>query len=75
MIYARVKFTLSGLPRLALLTDRGWTVVSGGPNTDCLVNHICPLEFPADATPEQKTAIAAVCAARGAELLRGTVEA
>jgi hypothetical protein len=65
VVYARVKFTLSDQPRVALLTDRGWTLINSPGGIDSLLNHICPLgNYP---TTE-------ACAIEMAALLRGTVE-
>ena len=65
MVHARLKFTQHGQPQTALLTDRGWTIIHGNPGEISLLNHICPLTDPDQAQ---------ICAARAAELLRGTIE-
>jgi hypothetical protein len=63
-ILAKLQFELNGARRHCLLTDRGWTIIHGDGGMIALLNHICPLT-----DPEQAEA----CAARAAELLRGTV--
>jgi hypothetical protein len=75
MVYARLKFTLSGQPRVALLTDRGWTLLHGTAGQNELLNHICPLPvFDKDDGPEWKVTAAAAVAHRAIELLGGTIE-
>ncbi len=74
MVYFRLKFTLSGQPRTALLTDRGWTLISGTAGQDALLNHMFPLRPMPNCSDAVRADRAAVCAARAAEILRGTID-
>ena len=75
MVHARLKFTLTGQPRTALLTDRGWTLISGTAGQDAMLNHLFPLPlFDADHGPDVRATEAAFVAAEAARLLRGIVE-
>lgn len=64
-VLAKLNFDQSGARRHCLLTDRGWIIIHDSGGATALLNHICPLT-----DPDQAEA----CAARAAELLRGTVE-
>ena len=68
MLYARLKFILSGQPRTALLTDRGWVILHADAGMISLLNHICPIPEIKDGLPDPIDGMA-VCAARAAELL------
>jgi hypothetical protein len=67
-VHFRVKFTLADVPRTALLTDRGWTVIHDAGAMAQIFNHICP-------PPTADGPVSyADCAAKLAELFRGTAE-